>query len=77
MTYLILGIIRLYQKTLSLDHGFVRFLKPYGQCKFFPSCSEYAHQAISVHGVFKGSALGLKRLLRCVPWSQGGIDNVK
>jgi putative membrane protein insertion efficiency factor len=43
-------------------------------CKYHPSCSEYAIQAVRKHGLFKGSALAGWRLLRCNPWSKGGVD---
>ncbi|HCA66938.1 MAG: membrane protein insertion efficiency factor YidD [Candidatus Jacksonbacteria bacterium RIFOXYA2_FULL_44_7] len=76
MKLLLLSIIRLYQKTFSLDHGPLSFLKPYGQCKFFPSCSEYAYQAVKRYGLFKGSFLSMRRLIRCAPWSKGGVDCV-
>ena len=45
-------------------------------CKYYPTCSMYAIQAIGRFGVFRGSVLAALRLLRCVPWSQGGIDDV-
>jgi putative membrane protein insertion efficiency factor len=45
-------------------------------CKYEPSCSEYAIQALRTHGLFKGSALAGWRLLRCNPWSHGGHDPV-
>jgi len=69
-------LIRLYQKTLSLDHGPLRVLYPNGYCKFHPTCSEYAHQALGRHGFLKGWALAARRLLRCNPWSQAGLDPV-
>ncbi len=43
-------------------------------CKYHPTCSEYAALAIRKHGVVKGLAMGTWRLLRCNPWSHGGID---
>jgi putative membrane protein insertion efficiency factor len=46
-------------------------------CRFYPSCSVYASQAIQRRGVFKGTLLGLRRLGRCHPWSDGGYDPVK
>ena len=70
----LLLVIRLYQKTLSLDHGPFKFLRPYGQCKFYPTCSEYSYQAINKFGIIKGSWLGLRRLTKCHPWSDGGHD---
>lgn len=47
-----------------------------GSCKFIPSCSEYTAEAISRHGPAKGGWLGLKRVVRCHPWSAGGFDPV-
>ncbi|NQV90635.1 membrane protein insertion efficiency factor YidD [Candidatus Uhrbacteria bacterium] len=66
--------IRLYQKTLSLDHGPLKHLFPGGYCKFYPSCSQYGHTCIERHGVFKGGAFTGWRILRCNPFSAGGID---
>ena len=60
--------IRLYQLTLSQIFG--------GQCRFFPSCSDYTREAIERHGVLRGLGLGGKRLLKCHPFHPGGIDNV-
>ncbi|BCT78325.1 hypothetical protein SCMU_41670 [Sinomonas cyclohexanicum] len=49
----------------------------YGQvCRFFPSCSAYALEAVTVHGAVRGSYLAVHRLLRCHPWNPGGIDHV-
>lgn len=45
-------------------------------CRFYPSCSEYALQALTVHGGWRGGWLGLRRLLRCHPWHEGGLDPV-
>jgi putative membrane protein insertion efficiency factor len=59
--------IRLYQLTFSR-------LMPANTCKFHPTCSEYAALAIRKHGVLKGIVLGAWRLLRCNPWSTGGVD---
>ncbi len=50
-------------------------LKP--SCKFYPTCSEYTRQAIDKYGIIKGSFLGIKRILKCNPFSNGGIDNLK
>jgi len=74
---LVLALIRLYQKTLSLDHGFLRFLKPYGHCRFYPTCSEYSRQAITEYGLLKGGLLAGRRVCRCHPFSAGGIDELK
>ena len=77
MVFFLKIAIRFYQKTLSFDHGPCKFLYPDGFCRFYPSCSEYCYQALSRHGIKKGLKLGLFRLLRCHPWSKGGIDEVE
>ncbi len=46
------------------------------RCRFEPSCSRYAEEAIMTHGVFKGSGLALRRIARCHPWNEGGYDPV-
>ena len=45
-------------------------------CRYKPSCSEYFIQALQIHGVLKGSVLGIKRILRCHPWGDSGYDPV-
>ncbi|MBI1730151.1 membrane protein insertion efficiency factor YidD [Candidatus Acetothermia bacterium] len=58
--------------------GYQRFISPLSSpsCRFVPSCSEYAHQAIAKYGALRGCWLALKRLLKCHPWHPGGIDRV-
>jgi putative membrane protein insertion efficiency factor len=68
MKLLFLLLIRMYQLCLSPFVG--------NCCRFWPSCSEYAYQAIQTHGVTRGAWLALKRLLKCAPWSHGGYDPV-
>lgn len=68
MKPLLLGTIRLYQYVLSPWVG--------NQCRFHPTCSEYAHEAIVRHGSVLGGWLSLKRLARCHPWHPGGSDPV-
>jgi len=73
----LLCLIRLYQKTLSPDHGWFKFLHPQGYCKFYPTCSEYGYQVIKKRGLLVGIPQTLWRILRCNPWSKGGVDEVK
>lgn len=71
---LLLKGIKFYQKTISPDHGAFKALRPYGYCKFHPTCSEYSYQAIKKYGLFTGGLKSIKRIFRCTPWSKGGID---
>jgi putative membrane protein insertion efficiency factor len=73
---LALFAIRVYQHTLSPDHGPMRLFYPDGCCRFAPSCSEYGYGCIKRHGLWKGSVLALWRVLRCNPFSRGGNDPV-
>lgn len=68
--------ISLYQRTLSPDHGPLRFFFRYGVCRFRPTCSDYTKVAIERYGVRKGAILGGKRILRCHPRTPGGYDPV-
>ncbi|PJF29222.1 MAG: membrane protein insertion efficiency factor YidD [Phototrophicales bacterium] len=68
MKWLALGLIRLYQKTLS------RILPP--SCRFYPSCSQYTYEAIQIYGFFRGGWMGLRRIARCNPFNPGGFDPV-
>ena len=63
----LVGLIRLYRSTIGLLLG--------GRCRFHPSCSAYAEQAIAELGVLRGGALAVWRVLRCGPWTSGGIDH--
>jgi uncharacterized protein len=65
---LLLFLVRCYMVFLSPLFG--------GACKFEPSCSNYAYQAIAIHGARHGTVLALKRLLRCRPFTTGGLDPV-
>lgn len=73
----VLRMIRVYQRIFSLDHGIFRFLRPYGQCKFHPTCSQYAYTAVEKYGLTRGGWMAMRRVVRCTPWAQGGIDEVK
>lgn len=66
MKYFGIGLVYLYRYTLGV---FVA-----GRCKYHPSCSQYALDALREFGLFKGSVLAGWRLLRCNPWSHGGVD---
>ncbi|HET7061962.1 MAG TPA: membrane protein insertion efficiency factor YidD [Nitrosospira sp.] len=68
MSQIIIGFIKLYQYCLS------PFLGP--SCRFSPSCSHYACEALARHGAMRGSCLSIWRIMRCHPWSQGGDDPV-
>jgi len=68
MRWLALAPLRVYQKLISP-------MLP-ATCRYYPSCSNYAVQAIERHGVLKGTWLGIKRLARCHPWAAGGVDPV-
>ncbi|MEZ5426771.1 MAG: membrane protein insertion efficiency factor YidD [Pyrinomonadaceae bacterium] len=69
MKYLVLDILRLYKTFLS------PFLPP--SCRFTPTCSEYAMEAVSKYGAIRGTWMGLGRILRCQPFCKGGHDPVK
>lgn len=67
-------LIRVYQLTLSPDHGVFRARFPNGFCRFYPSCSEYTRLSILRFGGFKGVGLGLLRILKCNPFSIPAVD---
>lgn len=68
MKRLLLSLIRFYRRWISPA------LPP--ACRFYPSCSEYAYQAIEKYGARRGGWMGLRRLSRCHPWHPGGFDPV-
>ena len=68
MKWLLIGLVRGYQLLIS------PLLGP--TCRYYPSCSAYAVQALQLHGAFRGTWLAVRRLLRCHPWSPGGVDPV-
>jgi putative membrane protein insertion efficiency factor len=63
---------------IALLRGYQRWISPLlgARCKYYPSCSEYAVQAIERYGILRGSVLATWRLLRCNPFSHGGYDPV-
>jgi len=68
MKLFFLKAIRFYQRHLSPFFG--------NACRYHPTCSEYTYQAIQRYGIIYGSLLGVKRIVRCHPWSKGGFDPV-
>jgi putative membrane protein insertion efficiency factor len=68
MRYLAIGLIHVYRWTLSPLAA--------GSCKYHPSCSQYALDAYRRYGFVRGTVLAAWRLLRCNPWSHGGVDYV-
>lgn len=60
--------IAAYQRILSPLLG--------ANCRFYPSCSQYAKEAVLKHGVLRGGLLAVRRLVRCHPWNPGGVDFV-
>ena len=68
MKNILIKLIKLYQRLPGLFHF---------SCKYYPSCSNYRIEALEKYGFFKGSFLGIKRILKCNPFSKGGYDPVK
>jgi putative membrane protein insertion efficiency factor len=68
MRYVLLALIRAYQYLLRPLLG--------ANCRFYPSCSDYAREAVERYGALKGSWLALRRILRCHPYHPGGYDPV-
>ncbi|TQO20002.1 hypothetical protein FB472_1608 [Rhodoglobus vestalii] len=65
---LLVVLLRGYRAVISPLYGDV--------CRYYPSCSHYTLQAIQQHGVVRGFWLGTRRILRCHPWAEGGIDDI-
>ena len=65
-------IIKIYKKIISPIFSFLGV-----NCKFYPTCSDYTIQAVQKYGVLKGCFLGIKRILKCNPFSKGGYDPLK
>lgn len=78
MKQIILKLIKLYQKSSFLNNELFKTLFMTDQvCKFEPTCSRYTYQAVDKYGVMKGLYFGIKRIIRCHPWSKGGYNPVK
>lgn len=69
LNFLLIGLVKFYKKFLSP-------LKRNGCCRYIPTCSQYALEALQKYGPFKGSFLAIKRILKCNPFSKGGYDPV-
>ncbi len=65
----LLWLIRQYQRTIAKT-------LPEGTCRFYPSCSHYGYEAIEIYGAVRGGAMAFWRIMRCNPWSKGGLDPV-
>lgn len=68
MKNLLIRLIKSYQKNISSNTS--------SKCKYYPTCSNYAIEAIKIHGAFKGTFMAVFRILRCNPFSKGGYDPV-
>lgn len=66
---IVVGVIEAYRRFVS------PMLPP--SCRYWPTCSEYTVQAVRKYGVVRGGLMGARRVLRCNPWSRGGIDPVR
>jgi len=69
---IIMFLVKKYKKHISPMFEYMGI-----RCKYYPTCSEYMGQAITKYGFFRGTFLGIKRFLRCNPFSKGGYDPVK
>lgn len=72
MKKIMLLLIKIYKKTLSKLFYYMGV-----RCKYYPTCSDYMAQAIEKYGCLKGSLIGIKRFLKCNPFSKGGYDPLK
>jgi len=71
--------VKKVQKILiQLVRGYQRFISPLTppSCRYYPTCSSYMIEAITVHGSLRGILMGISRIFRCHPWAKGGLDYV-
>ncbi|NLB26592.1 MAG: membrane protein insertion efficiency factor YidD [Bacteroidales bacterium] len=79
MNYFVKMIFKVIEKIVLIPIYFYKsFISPltHSSCRFVPTCSEYAIQAVKIHGPFKGFFLAVKRIFRCHPWGSSGYDPV-
>ncbi len=76
MTKLIILLIKFYQKTLSPDHGMFKARYPYGFCRFYPTCSEYAIDSLTKYGLIKGIWYSFIRIIKCNPFTKPQINKI-
>jgi uncharacterized protein len=67
LAWLLAGLVRVYRSTAVVRSP---------RCRFYPSCSSYALEAIRIHGGLRGGWLAIRRVGRCHPWNPGGVDHV-
>lgn len=78
MKKVILSLIKAYQRSWLIRSPLLKTLFLSDQaCRFTPTCSQYAYQAIGRYGIMRGSWIALRRIVRCHPWSKGGKDPIK
>jgi hypothetical protein len=69
MKFLVIFLIKIYQKTLGVIKG--------NTCIFYPTCSEYSKEAIKKYGIIKGFVMSIKRISKCHPWNECKVDNIE
>lgn len=74
MKHLILNTIAIYKKTFFVLRALRIPVFVYTDCKFYPSCSDYAVESVNKYGVMRGSVKSVTRILKCSPFSRGGMD---
>lgn len=73
---ILISLIKIYQKVFSPDHSWRKIYYPFGFCKFYPSCSQYALESIAKKGVLAGLVKAVGRVFRCRPGQAGGYDPI-
>ncbi len=74
---LLIALVRVYQATLSPDHGPLKNLHPHGYCRHEPTCSMYAIEMLEKRGAIVGSLLAFRRVLSCNPWNKPSDAKIK